>query len=101
MEELIRRIRIATDTVRNLEQHIQRLRQRERQLLEEIAALEEQLSARSQENAVLREKEEKSSGFIQLPGEDSIILRTKIDNFLKEIDICLEKLEGKVSSKKG
>lgn len=72
------------------------LEEKNRQLMEERALLQKQLSESSERNKVLENKLQflKMSKGMSLTNEENKDVRDKIDNFIKEIDKCISKLNA-------
>ena len=91
MDELIRQLNNLTITTQKLEKYVQQLHTEKQDLIRKIAVLEEEQQAKEEEFIALRERYEANKavkGLVEVENSDEI--KEKIENYLKEIDICLK-----------
>ena len=92
MDEVFQKLQVANRKVVKLEHLIIRLLEEQAGLQKELELLKEVLDSKDQENAMLSEKYEAAKLAKSISSEaDRAALHDKIDNYLKEIDICLKK----------
>lgn len=93
MDELLQRLRATTKKAAKLERQILWLKEDQEHLSEEVARLKAELTDRRKAFTELEEKYEAVSLVKSLGSdneEDRKAVQSKIDLYLKEIDICLK-----------
>lgn len=92
MDEVLEQLQATARKAAQLEQAVQRLLKQREGMKAELTLLREQLAAQEQAYTLLEEKYEASKLAKNLSSPaDRVALQDKIDNYLKEIDICLKK----------